>query len=266
MSLATYAARPGDTLKLVQQRRGNADPEPDRLTLDRHLWLDVDGGGWTVRDSIQGRISRSWRLEMPAPTVLGRAAVNGREQPLTRLDASAPPGVEVRQGNLALAADSRIPSRGEFPAVSWAHDFTRAGAVMHLPPGWRLVGASGVDEVPGTWIQRWSLLDLFLVLVLALAAAKLHGWRVGVLALVALVLTFPEPDAPRWTWVAVLAADALARVAPAGRLRTAMRALRVVSFGVLAIALVAFRRPPAAEPVPHPGRARGGPAHGRVTS
>jgi hypothetical protein len=240
MSLATYAARPGDTLKLVEQRRGNADPEPDQLALDRQLWLDVDGRGWTVRDSIQGSISRSWRLEMPAPTTLGRASVNGREQPLTRLSATAAPGVEVRQGALSLVADSRLPDPGVFPAVSWAHDFTRAGAVLHLPPGWKLVGASGVDEVRGTWVQRWSLLDLFLVLVLALAAAKLHGWRVGALALLTLVLTFPEPDAPRWTWVAVLAAEALARVAPAGKLRTAMRAVRWVTFGLLAIALVAF--------------------------
>ena len=240
MSLATYAARPGDTLKLVEQRRGNADPEPDQLALDRHLWLDVDGRGWTVRDSIQGNISRSWRLEMPAPTTLGRASVNGREQPLTRLNATTAPGVEVRQGPLGLVGDSRLPGHGAFPAVSWAHDFTRAGATVHLPPGWRLVGASGVDEVPGTWIQRWSLLDLFLVLVLSLAAAKLNGWRVGALALLTLVLTFPEADAPRWTWVAVLAAEALARVAPEGKLRTAMKALRLVSFGVLAIALVAF--------------------------
>ena len=240
MSLATYAARPGDTLKLVEQRRGNADPEPDQLGLDRHLWLDVDGRGWTVRDTIQGNISRSWRLEMPTPTTLGRAAVNGREQPLTRVNATAAPGVEVRQGALSLVADSRLPDSGAFPAVSWAHDFTRAGAVVHLPPGWKLVGASGVDEVRGTWVQRWSLLDLFLVLVIALAAAKLHGWKVGALALVTLVLTFPEPDAPRWTWVAVLAAEALARVAPEGKLRTAMRAVRWVTFGLLAIALVAF--------------------------
>ena len=240
MSLATYAAKPGDTLKLVEQRRGNADPEPDQLRLDRHLWLDVDGGGWTVRDSIQGGISRSWRLEMPAPTVLGRASVNGREQPLTRLGTAAAPGVEVRQGPLTLVADSRLPSGGAFPAVSWAHDFTRAGAVVHLPPGWKLVGANGVDEVKGTWLQRWSLLDLFLVLVLSLAAAKLHGWRVGALAFLALVLTFPEPDGPRWVWVAVLAAEALARVAPPGRLRVAMRIARLAAFGVLAIALVAF--------------------------
>ena len=115
MSLATYAAKPGDTLKLVEQRRGNADPEPDQLRLDRHLWLDVDGGGWTVRDSIQGGISRSWRLEMPAPTVLGRASVNGREQPLTRLGTAAAPGVEVRQGPLTLIARISAPPAARCP-------------------------------------------------------------------------------------------------------------------------------------------------------
>src|SRR5262249_6991011 len=45
MSLATYAARPGDTLKLVEQRRGDAGPQPGQPALDRHLSVRVDGAG-----------------------------------------------------------------------------------------------------------------------------------------------------------------------------------------------------------------------------
>jgi hypothetical protein len=240
-NLPAFAVRPGDTLRLVEQRRGNAQPEPDQLTLHRELWLDLDGRGWTFLDRIAGPLTRSWRLEMPGPVALGRASVQGRDQPLTRRSPGAPPGLEVRQGVLDLNADARLDSGGgRLPAVAWAHDFTSVAATLHLPPGWRLFGASGVDDVPGTWVQHWSLLDLFLVLVLALATAKLHGWRVGVLALVALVLTFPESDAPRWTWVAVLAVEALLRVVPEGQLRTALRGARLVSLGLLAIVLVGF--------------------------
>src|SRR5215813_5709064 len=138
---------------------------------------------------------------MPAPAALGRAAVQGQDQPLTRLGPGAPPGVEVRQGALSMTADGRMEHlSGRLPAVAWAHDFTSVQALAHLPPGWTLLGATGVDEVQWTWFQRWSLLDRFLVLVLALATGKLFGWRVGSLALVALVLSFPEDDAPRWAW------------------------------------------------------------------
>ena len=240
-ALPAFAARTGEALRLVEQRRGNPEPEPDQLTLDRHLWLDTTGRGWTFRDRLGGELRRSWRLEMPAPAILGRAAVQGQDQPLTRLTAGAPPGVEVRQGTLAMIADGRLErGGGALPAVAWARDFARVAAVAHLPPGWSLLGATGVDEVDGTWIQRWSLLDLFGVLVLALATARLFGWRIGALALVALILSFPEAGAPRWAWLAVLVAEGLRRVLPEGRLRMWAEGFRRVAFGVLALVLVSF--------------------------
>jgi hypothetical protein len=240
-ALPAFAVRTGEGLKLVEQRRGDPQPDPDQLTLIRQLWLDTDGRGWTFQDRLGGQLLRSWRLEMPAPSILGRAAVQGMDQPLTRLSAGAPPGVEVRQGTLAMTADGRVEhGGGTLPAVGWAHDFTRVAAVANLPPGWSLVGATGVDDVDGTWFQRWSLLDLFGVLVLALATARLFGWRLGVLALVALVLTFPEAGAPRWAWLGVLVAEGLRRVLPEGRLRPWAEGLRRVAFGVLALVLVSF--------------------------
>ena len=240
-ALPAFAVRTGEALRLVEQRRGDPEPDPDQLTLDRQLWLDTDGRGWTFQDRLGGELRRGWRLEMLAPASLGRAAVQGQDQPLTRLGAGAPPGVEVRQGTLAMTADGRLEhGGGALPAVGWAHDFTRVKAVAHLPPGWSLFGATGVDEVDGTWIQRWSLLDLFGVLVLALATARLFGWRLGALALVALVLSFPEAGAPRWAWLGVLVAEGLRRVLPDGRLRPWAEGLRRLAFGVLALVLVSF--------------------------
>ena len=240
-SLPAFAVRSGESLKLVEQRRGDAQPEPDQLTLSRQLWLDTDGRGWTFQDRLGGELRRSWRLEMPGPAALGRASIQGQDQPLTRLASASPPGVEVRQGVLAMTADGRIDQAGgRLPAVGWAHDFTSVAGAVNLPPGWSLLGASGVDEVQGTWLQRWSLLDLFLVLVLAIATSRLYGWRVGLLALVALVLSFPEAGAPRWAWLGVLVAEGLSRVVPEGKLRPIARGLRLVAFGVLALVLVSF--------------------------
>src|SRR5689334_23778547 len=56
----------------------------DQLILERQLWLDTDGRGWTFQDRLGGQLRRSWRLEMPAPATLGRAAVQAQDQPLTR--------------------------------------------------------------------------------------------------------------------------------------------------------------------------------------
>jgi hypothetical protein len=240
-SLPAYAVRSGETMRLVVRRRGDADPEPDQLWLQRQLWLDFDGGGWTVSDHMGGRLSRSWRLEMPAPLQLGRVAVGGGDQPITRLSRQSAPGVEVRQGQLNLLADARLDGAARtLPAVGWANDVTALRATLHLPPGWRLLAARGVDEVPGTWLRSWSLLELFLVLVLAIAAARLFGRWVGALALLALLLSVPEPGAPQWTWVAVLAAEALVRVLPEGRLRQVVRGLRLAAFALLAVLLVQF--------------------------
>ena len=35
-------------LELVERTRGEAEAPPDRLALERTLWLDFDGGGWTA--------------------------------------------------------------------------------------------------------------------------------------------------------------------------------------------------------------------------
>ena len=40
-------------------------------TVSVALWADGQPG-YTIRDDVSGRLSRSWRLEMPPPAVLGR--------------------------------------------------------------------------------------------------------------------------------------------------------------------------------------------------
>ncbi|MBI5545710.1 MAG: hypothetical protein HY901_17620, partial [Deltaproteobacteria bacterium] len=75
----------GGALSLVEHRRGDSAPPADQLSLKRELWLDFDGGGYTVRDHITGTAHRAWRLEMTAPGVLGRASVDGEDLLITRV-------------------------------------------------------------------------------------------------------------------------------------------------------------------------------------
>lgn len=214
-----YRLRPGDALKLVQTRRGNPVPNPDNLGIARELWLDFDGQGYTVHDEIKGTLSRSSRLDLAVPGALGRASVNGEDQPITRLKAQGPDGLEVRSGTASLSADSRVNGGvRSLPASGWAVDFNKASAVLNLPPGWRLLHASGVDSAEGAWVSRWTLWDFFFVLLSALAAGKLFGWKRGALLGLALVLTWHMPGAPQSLWLILLALQALGKVLPAGRL------------------------------------------------
>ena len=62
-------------------------------------------------------------------------------------------------------------------------------------------------------LKGWDLLQLFLLLLTTLAAAKLCGLRTGLLAFVTLVLLIPEAASPQWVWPGLLILLALRRVA-----------------------------------------------------
>ncbi len=240
-ALPAYRVRPGETLQLAERRRGGADPAADRLTLKRVLWLDFDGGGYTWQDQLQGTLARSWRLDVAPPARLERVSLGGEDQVITLRPGSDRTGIEVRQGQVGLTAEGRLPGRAALPAVGWDHDFHEVSGELRIPPGWRILGALGVDDAPGTWIGQWTLLDLFLVLLLSLAVRYLWGNRWAAVAIAALVLTWHEPGAPRWIWVAVLATEALRRaVAPEGRAGKLARAASGIALGILALMTVAF--------------------------
>ncbi|HUE37916.1 MAG TPA: hypothetical protein VMR29_00320, partial [Candidatus Binatia bacterium] len=239
-SFPAYRMAAGNVMKLVEKRRGNAEPAPDQLSLQRTWWLDFDGGAYTIRDSVSGTLSQSWRLDMPPPVVLGRVSLAGRDQLITRgKDGAA--GVEIRQGQVQMDADSRIVGeRARVPAVGWGHDFQQVSGTLNLPPGWRLFYASGVDDVSSTWVTDWTLLDLFLVLIIALAAARVWGRAWGVIALATLALIYLEPGAPRWLWLALLAAEALLAVLPPGRFLRFVTAYRLAVAVALVVVAVPF--------------------------
>jgi hypothetical protein len=243
--LPAYPLKVGDSLTFVEKRRGDANPPPNQLALSRSLWLDFDGTGYAVKDSVTGTLSRDSRLTMAPPTVLGRVSINGRDQFITKMDGPgndpSRAGVEIRQGELSVDADSRIPGDpSDIPAVGWAHDFHQVTGHLSLPPGWRLLHASGVDEVPGTWLRRWSLLEVFLTLVVAIGIGRLYGIPWGAATLVTLVLSLPEDGAPRWSWLFVLGAEAIFRVLPRGRLKQTFAVVRVGAILLVTVLALPF--------------------------
>ena len=241
-ALPAFLLEPGALLSFAEVRRGEAEPPPDAVTLDRELWLDPDGRAASVRDRFQGTLRATTRLDLLPPGDLGRVAVDGQDQLVTAHPETKAAGVELRRSTLQVEADSRVAARGSIPAVGWTTGVEQLRATLHVPPGWSLLGARGVDRLPGTWTSRWTLLGFFFVLVVTLAVFRLFGLRPAVVALAALVLLHGEPGAPSTVWLSLVAAIALQRVAPAGRIATLARAWFLASVAVLGVVLVPFAR------------------------
>ncbi len=241
-TLPAFLVEPGGVLAIPTVRRGQPEAAPDAVRLSRQIWLDPAGGGASVRDSFGGTLHGATRLDLLEPGVLGRVAVDGQDQLVTANPGTGTAGVELRRSALQLEADSHLTLGGALPAVGWSTGVEQLQARLHLPPGWSLLGARGVDALPGTWTSRWTLLGFFFVLLVAFGAYRLFGPRHAVLAVVTLVLTHGEPGAPFLVWLSLLAAIALRRVAPEGRLGSLGRVWFLVSAGVLVLLLVPFAR------------------------
>jgi hypothetical protein len=221
--LPAFTVAQREALQLKTLRRGDPDPLPDQLDLQRTLWLDQDGHGYSVRDHITGELHGALRLELRGHT-LGRAVVHGRDQLVTQLTAAGASGVELRDRNLDLQADWRADELGSrLPAVAWSHDVQSLALNLRLPPGYSLFAASGVDHVDRSWVTDWDLLGFFFVLLLALGTGRIAGVGYGLVAFAALGLAYQEPDAPRGVWIALLVLVALLRMVPPGRLQMLLR-------------------------------------------
>jgi hypothetical protein len=208
-----FAVTAGNTLVLAELGRG-APTGRDDLTLARELWLDFSGQGLSVRDTITGENRRAWTLAMLPPGELGRVTAAGQDQPVVRLGKDGLAGVELRQATLNLTARSRYPEAGaSLPAAGYDREFKHVSATLHLPPGWGLLAATGPDTVTGGLLSNWTLLDLFLVFVLAVAAFTVRGWLAGAALGLFLLLSWHQPDAPTAVWIFVLAGLALLRAA-----------------------------------------------------
>ena len=240
-SLPAYRVNQGESMVIKTLRRGDPEPEPNQLHLQRKLWLDFDGGGYTINDRITGKMTHGWRLNSLPEIQLGQVMLNGNSQLITQLPEGKVQGVEVRKGAIELTADSRLTqSIKDLSATGWAQHFHQVNAVLNLPPGWRLLATTGVDNVPNSWISRWTLLDLFLVLIAAFAVARLWNLPWGLFALITLAIIWHEVGAPRFIWLNVLAVTALLQVLPEGQFRKVLTWYRNASWLALLVLVIPF--------------------------
>ena len=243
-NLPAYLIKSGEEMRLHEKYRGDPDPTPNRLNFKRKIWLDENGSGLTVLDTITGTMSRGWRLNVAPSQSLGKVEVEGRNRLITRLTGSEKTGVEVRQGSLSLHAESRIEQpvrsgRLVMPALGWEHPAEQLSAVLNLPPGWKLLTASGVDKV-ATWFNQWTLLDIFLVLIVAIASARILGWGWGGIALCTLILLYHQPGSPRFLWLPLLGLLGLQKIIPAKKGERIFRISALILLAAIILGAIPF--------------------------
>ncbi|CAA6802251.1 MAG: Unknown protein [uncultured Thiotrichaceae bacterium] len=236
-----YLVDVGKTMQIKTLQRGSASPEPNRLSLKRQMWMDFDGEGFTIKDAIQGTMTKGWRLVVAPEMELGSVRIDNEPQFITVLDKGEDKGIEVRRGQIALEAASRYTeSVSMLPVTGWQHDFQKVSTSLYLPPGWKLFSAHGADNLPNTWLQSWTLLDLFMVLIIAVAIGRLWGWKWGVFALVTMALIWHEPGAPKLIWLNLLAAIALLRALPEGLMKKLLWWYRNATLLALLLIMIPF--------------------------
>ncbi|WP_187300578.1 hypothetical protein, partial [Mizugakiibacter sediminis] len=240
-ALPAFAMDDGARLSVEQRARGRAGAAAEHLGLQRELWLDFDGRGLYARDRLQGPLAGTDRLDVGAPWTLLRAAQDDTPLLVTHGASKGLTGVEVRAADLDLVAGLRLPTRGgRVPATGWQRTLDGVEAILHLPYGYRLLGAPGADRSPDSWVAQWSLLDLFVVALIALLAGRLLGWPWALVALGFLALSQHEFGAPRWTLALAVALLLVVRALPEGRLRTAGRVGGVAMLALAALWTLPF--------------------------
>jgi hypothetical protein len=240
--LPAYRMEAASVLRVSERSRGLAATDANQLRLARTAWLDFSGAGYTIVDNLSGQMRQGWRLEMMPPYALQSAHTDsGNWFLVTSGLGSGSSGIEVRSQQLDLTAVSRLPrTGGALPASGWRERFAQASGRLIVAPGYRLLAAFGPDSAPQAWVERWRLLDIFAVLLIATVAWRVLGLRIAALAIAAMTLTHQEPSSPTWLWLNVLIALALLRAAPEGRLRRWAGAYRLIALALLLFVLVPF--------------------------
>jgi hypothetical protein len=238
-SYPAFRVDDGATFSITERSRGVVSAA-NELSLARTMWLDFDGEGFIVQDELSGEMRTDWRLDMAGSYTLLSATENGENLLITNSEAEGQTGVEVRQTNVDLETLARSNTRGAMMVTGWDARFAQVEAILNLPPGNKLLTAPGVDDAHGSWMSEWQLLDFFLVLIITIAVWRLFSPVAGVIALLALALSFHELFAPTWLWLNLLAAIALLRVTPEGRLRNLVRGYQLLSAAAIVAVLVPF--------------------------
>lgn len=219
-NLPAFAVTDGHGLAITAGARAGQGGVSEKIRVNRRLWLDFDGDGFTASDYLTGRLDHPRRLDVQSPWQLQNArSVN--TPLLVSKGKNHSSGIELRDRTVDIDAGLYLPrsALGTMPVNGWQVPLDSLDVTLQLPPGYRLLGAPGADQSRGSWMGSWTLLDLFVVALIALLCGRLLGWPMGLVAAIYLVLAHEQAFAPYLTLLIAAALALLARALPSGRLR-----------------------------------------------
>lgn len=234
-SLPAYLIDEKSIFTIKELYKSATQQQKNRFTLNREMWLDFDGDGYTISDNINAKISQIRRLESSNILDLASVSINGKPTLITSIDKSTQKGVELREHTLNIEASSRYMGNITMPpANGWSEKFDYIKTKINLPPSWRLFASFGSDNDTSSWIDEWTLMHIFLVLLLIIAIYKLYGIKWTLLSAIFIIALWHERDAPTEIWLALVAVISVLRLLDSGRLRKFL----MVIFGGLAVVAI----------------------------
>jgi len=240
-ALPSYRVAAGGSLQIVEHSRGALPQETNHLNLVREMYLDFSHTGFTVIDTIDGQMRTGWRLDMRRPFTLAHASLGSDDLLVTQGAAAELTGVEIRSPTVKLSTVARVAeSGGKLPATGWNQRFDQVNGTLTLPPGHRLLAALGADQAPGAWIEQWSLMDIFLVLLASAVAFRLFGGAYAAVAFLGIALIHQENEVLVWLVLFALVTLVLFRRVPEGRLKRLTRWLNYAALALLLLQMVPF--------------------------
>lgn len=201
---SVYLVPSGSEVTLKEIRRGEDRPNANALSLGRELWLDLDGSAFTSVDKFSGAMNKTFRLDALPETNLGSVTVDSEPALITTSEDGAKKGVELRGQQLNVEAVSRINHTRTISAVGWTESVDSLYGTLHLAPAWKLLHISGAHAVTGSWLSSWTLLDVFISLLLILAAWKVLGPIFSLLVAAAAITCHSEFLDPQLLFVHLL--------------------------------------------------------------
>jgi hypothetical protein len=205
-----------EKISLITRRRGEELLGANAISLNRRVQLDLKGEGASLVDEFSGQMSQGFRLNMLSPSQLSAVYRAGEPQLISLDPRNQLRGVEIRDRSLYLKTEGRIEKfSGSLLAVGWDTAVDNLRLTLALPPGYTLFSVSGVDNPPfNAWLHGWSLYEVFFVFLISGVLYRLCGVRIGLVALISLVLNHQRPDSPGAVLVLLIILMALLRVLP----------------------------------------------------
>lgn len=237
-NLPAYLVTPETHFKIEELQRGETKNVGNKLELGRNAWLSFNGEQFITSDRITGTTQNS-RLETIQPLKLTSADIANTPQLITLLNNSKNTGIEIRTRDINILGTSHLPRSLTLPITGWNEEFNSVSTRLNLPPGWSLFTATGTSTEYGSWISKWTLWDMFLVLIIIVSIARLIKPAYGLVAAVTLILIYNREGAPVYVWLNLVATIALATFV-SGKFKKFIVKYTYVSFFLLALVMLPF--------------------------